>query len=287
MIRLTPTTMVTISQVLPKLNRVKEYEKYYSCLCPMHDDSKPSFLLYKTGWWRCLGCGRSGDLYSLHRFLTGWTSRSATIRSEVAEFHVPRLKNVGEDFIIDCHETLLNFSQSLAWYLRMRGLEEQIIPQKIGWYNGWYTFPVYGYDSDYRGFIMRSGRHIQEATGLRYVIKATGGLYVPDWYLARKSDYIVVTFGILDAITLSKLRIPACSSVHGKTINPDELDWARKPIVFLPDRDEEDAARNIYRQLGWRGRIAKIDYGENCKDPNDLLMAGRGTEMTNAIREVL
>jgi len=279
--------MVTISQVLTKLTRVREYERYYSSLCPYHDDSKPSFLLYKTGWWRCLGCGRTGDLYSLHRHLTGWSSKSFTIRSEVAEFHVPRLKNVGEDFVLDCHETLLTFSQSLAWYLRMRGLEEQIIPQKIGWYNGWYTFPVYGYDGEYKGFIMRSGRHIQEATGLRYVIKSTGGLYVPDWYLALKSDYIVVTFGILDAISLSKLRIPACSSVHGKTLNADELDWARKPIVFLPDRDEEDAARNIYRQLGWRGRIAKIDYGDECKDPNDLLIAGRGTEMANAIREAI
>lgn len=279
--------MVTISQVLPKLQRTKEYERYYSALCPYHDDSKPSFLLYKTGWWRCLGCGRTGDLYSLHRHLTGWSSKSFTIRLEVAEFHVPCLKNVGEDFIIDCHETLLNFSQSLAWYLRMRGLEEQIIPQKIGWYNGWYTFPVYGYEGEYKGFIMRSGRHIQEATGLRYVIKSTGGLYVPDWYLALKSDYIVVTFGILDAVSLTKLRIPACSSVHGKTLNADELDWVRKPVVFLPDRDEEEAARNIYRQLGWRGRIAKIDYGESCKDPNDLLMAGRGTEMANAIREAI
>ena len=279
--------MVTISQVLTKLQKTKEYQNYYSCLCPMHDDTKPSFLLYKTGWWRCLGCGRSGDLYSLHRFLTGWTSRSATIRSEVTEFHVPRLKNVGEDFIIDCHETLLTFSQSLAWYLRMRGIEEQIIPQKIGWYNGWYTFPVYGYEDDYRGFIMRSGRHIQEATGLRYVIKSTGSLYFPDWYLARKSDYLVVTFGILDAISLSKLRIPACSSTHGKTIDINELEWARKPIVFFPDKDESEEARKYYRQLGWRGRVVEFDYPENCKDPNDLLLAGHDQDMMNAIRNAI
>ena len=279
--------MVTISQVLTKLQKTKEYQNYYSCLCPMHDDTKPSFLLYKTGWWRCLGCGRSGDLYSLHRFLTGWTSRSATIRSEVTEFHVPRLKNVGEDFIIDCHETLLTFSQSLAWYLRMRGIEEQIIPQKIGWYNGWYTFPVYGYEDDYRGFIMRSGRHIQEATGLRYVIKSTGSLYFPDWYLARKSDYLVVTFGILDAISLSKLRIPACSSTHGKTIDINELEWARKPIVFFPDKDESEEARKYYRQLGWRGRVVEFPYAENEKDANDLLLACKGMEMANMIREII
>lgn len=279
--------MVTISQVLPKLQRVKEYQNYFSCLCPFHDDTKPSFLLYKTGWYRCLGCGRTGDLYSLYRFLTGWVSKSATIRSEVAEFHVPRLKNVGEDFVINCHETLLNFSQSLAWYLRMRGLEEQIIPQKIGWYNGWYTFPVYGYEDDYRGFIMRSGRHIQEATGLRYVIRSTGSLYFPDWYLARKSDYLVVTFGILDAISLSKLRIPACSSIHGKTVNISELEWARKPIVFFPDKDEGEDARKYYRQLGWRGRIVDFPYDENVKDPNDLLLVNKEIEMANAIREAI
>ena len=134
---------------------------------------------------------------------------------------------------------------------------------------------------------MRSGRHIQEATGLRYVIKSTGSLYFPDWYLARKSDYLVVTFGILDAISLSKLRIPACSSTHGKTVDTAELEWARKPIVFFPDKDESEAARKYYRLVGWRGRVVDFPYEEQTKDPNDLLLLGKGIEMANAIREAI
>ena len=209
------------------------------------------------------------------------------ISREITEFKTPRIPSNSEFFALDAHETLVTFSESLSWYLRMRGLEDQVIPQKIGWYNGWYTFPVYNYDDEYKGLILRAGSHIQEATSLRYIIKAQGSVYFPDWYLARTGKFIVVTFGILDAITLTALRIPACSSIHGKTINIEELEWIRKPIIFFPDKDEVEEARNLSRQLGWRGHVLEYSYPENCKDANDLHLAGLDVDMCNAINGVL
>lgn len=278
---------ITLSQVLPKLQQVKEYEKYYSALCPFHDDTKPSFLLFKDGWFKCLGCGKSGDLHTLHKVLHGWTTTSHRIKQEVTDYHIPPIPTNSEYFAMDAHETLVRFSESLAWYLRLRGIDDQILPQKIGWYNGWYTFPTYDYDDAYKGMVLRAGQHIQQATGLRYVIKSTAGLYFPDWYLARKGDYLVITFGILDAITLTKMRIPAASSIYGKTVNLNLLDWVRKPIVFFPDKDEEGKARDMYRKLGWRGRVVEYPYQEGLKDPNDLYLAGYGQSMINSIRSVL
>lgn len=275
-----------VTQLLPKLQRVKEYEKYYSALCPFHDDTSPSFLLYKDGWFRCLGCGRTGDLYSLYRVVSGWGSRSHGIGKEVTDFHVPRIPKESEWFAIDAHETLMKFSESLAWYLRIRGIENQIIPQKIGWYNGWYTFPVYNYDGDYKGMILRAGQHIQEATKLRYVIKTTAKTYFPDWYLARSGSHIVVTFGILDAISLTALRIPACSTIHGKTLSTDDLEWARKPVILFPDKDEVTKARRYYKELGWRGRVLDYDYPDELKDPNDLVNNGYSIEVMNAVERM-
>lgn len=273
----------TLSLVLPRLRQVKEYSKYYSSLCPLHDDKKPSFLLYKDGWYRCLGCGRTGDLYSLNRILSGRAGKSLSVRSELSDFHIPQIPASSEIFAMSAHETLVTNSESLGWYLRMRGLENQILAQKLGWYNGWYTIPSYNYDGDYVGMVLRAGRHIQEASGLRYVIKTKGSLYFPDWYLARTCDYIVVTFGILDAITLTQLRIPACSSIHGMTFSIEELDWARKRILFFPDKGEEAQGRKLYSKLGWRGRMIEFDYGDECKDINDLHMAGRDMDISNAV----
>jgi|YelNatPaOPRAMG01_1025707.scaffolds.fasta_scaffold07872_2 DNA primase len=36
-------------------------------LCPFHEDSRPSLRVnVQTGGWRCMACGRGGDLLSFH-----------------------------------------------------------------------------------------------------------------------------------------------------------------------------------------------------------------------------
>lgn len=274
---------IKIEQLLPKLQRTKEYDNYYSAVCPFHDDHNPSLLVYKSGWFRCLGCGKSGDFYSLHRKLIGWTSASLDISNELADFKIPQADYSSELFAERAHKTLSNFSESLAWYLRMRKLEDQIIPQQIGWHNGWYTFPVYNFGGEYTGVVMRASKHIQEATNLRYVIKTKEHMYYPDWFLARTGKYLVITFGVLDAITLTKLRIPACSTLHGKVVDVNSLDWARKPIIIFPDKDEENKAMYYATKLGWRGKVIRFDYPDGTKDPNDVMMIGKEIDLYNTI----
>jgi len=178
---------------------------------------------------------------------------------------------------------LSQYSESLGWYLRMRKLDGRIEGQKLGWHNGWYVIPTYSQNDDLTGYILRAGKHIQEATGARYVTHSTSSLYVPDWYLYLTGDYLVVTFGILDALTLVDLRIPAVSTVWGKTIRMEDFDAVRKPIIFFPDQGEENDAVHYYQHLGWRGRIARLDWPEDAKDPNDLHMMGRDVDIINAI----
>ena len=170
----------------------------------------------------------------------------------------------------------------------MRGIEDQIVPQQLGWYNGWYLFPVFGMDGKYKGSVLRAGSHIEKASGLRYVIKSSGtSLYFPDQYLARKSDYVVVAFGIIDAVTLTKMRIPACSTIHGKSFKIPDLDWARKTIVLWPDKGEEIAAKNLQRHLGWRGRVITMDWPDDTKDINDLYCSDKEILIRNTIESVL
>lgn len=279
---------VSLSDILPHLQSVREYTNYYSAKCVFHSpDNHPSLLVYKNGWFRCLSCGRTGDFYLLQRKLVGWDSRSMAIQSERTDWTPQAIRSPDmEEVCVDANRMLIDYSDSLSWYLRMRGLEDRIEPQKLGWVNGWYTIPVYNFEDDFRGMIMRAGPHIELASGQRYVTRCKDSIYVPDWYLAKTSSYVVVTFGIMDALTLTHLRIPAVSTIYGKTMRVTDLDWARKSIVFFPDQREESAAIFLCNKLGWRGKILQYDYPDNCKDPNDLYRAGYEIQMRNAIEAI-
>ena len=277
--------MRTIQDIVSRLDQVKEYERYYSALCIFHPDTNPSMLVYKDGWFRCLSCGRTGDLYTLDRKLSGWNAPSYSKRKEPCCWTAPKKAYYPEIFVNSAHETLVKNSESLGWYLRIRKLEDRIEPQRLGWSQGWYVIPTYSGDDGLTGYVLRAGAHIQETTGFRYITHSTSSLYVPDWYLFRKCDYVVVTFGVLDALTLAQLRIPACSTMWGTTLRIDEFDDVRKPILFFPDSGEEEKAVSYYRKLGWRGRIVRMDWPDGMKDANDLHMAGKDVEIMNAIEE--
>lgn|SRR5574340_530383 len=271
-----------LSEIVSRLEHVKEYERYYSALCVFHKDSHPSMLVYKDGWFRCLSCGRSGDLYVLDRKLRGWSSPSMSYK-EATDWSPPPKQSNPEKFIFDAHQRLSTYCESLGWYLRMRRIDKRIDGQKLGWHNGWYVIPTFSQDDNITGYILRAGQHIQEATGARYVTHSTSSLYVPDWYLYLSGSYLVVTFGILDALTLTDLRIPSASTMWGKNLRLEDFDQVRKPIVFFPDKGEEEDAIEYYRHLGWRGRIARPEWTDDTKDINDLYMQGNEMEIINSI----
>lgn len=275
-----------LQQILSKLKQVKEYERYYSSICVFHEDAKPSMLVFKDGWFRCLACNRSGDFYLLSRKLTGWESPSHRYQKETTSWNTPSVAiKGGLDFAMKSHEILATCSESLSWYLRMRRIDDRIYPQKLGWYDGWYTIPIFGEEGDYQGIAMRAGRHIQEATGARYYTPTKVRLYVPDWQLYYSGKYLVMVFGLIDALTLASMRVPSMSTTHGKSLTPEDLDNIRKPIIFIPDKGEEVEAITIARKLSWRGRVARIDWPEGMKDVNDLFCSNKETIIYNAIEK--
>jgi len=79
-------TLDTLRDILPQ---AKSYTNYISGICPFHEDSKPSLLVYDDGWFRCLGCGVVGNYDKLYRALTG-RNYSRVVKVE-EEFSSPRL----------------------------------------------------------------------------------------------------------------------------------------------------------------------------------------------------
>lgn len=79
-----PHTSTTIEEANDKLNWeqllpgsfIKHH--YTNYLCPLHEDTHPSFRVYPGGDWFCFGCGASGrDKLDLYAKLNGMTIKEA------------------------------------------------------------------------------------------------------------------------------------------------------------------------------------------------------------------
>ena len=50
-------------------------------------------------------------------------------------------------------------------------------------------------------------------------------------------------------------------------------------MIVVPDKGEEADAMDLISKLDWRGQACLLDYGDDFKDPNDFLVAGKRREL--------
>jgi hypothetical protein len=272
--------------ILPLLSQVHNYGKYVSAICPFHDDTKPSLMVYKDGMFHCLGCGKTGNLKALERALRGWNPTTVRERMAWNPSSLPDDLYDLEDIANQAHDMLCRYDDTLGWYLKERKVFSRIYPQHLGYWNGWYTIPIFGWENEFLGMVTRANRYIQKVTGRRFNMPRGQGslLYIPDYSLVRDSDYLVCVYGMFDALALTELRVPVCTGTAGKgSLSPTMLDWCRKRIIIVPDKGEDDTARKLAGGLSWRSRVLSLEYPEGTKDPADCLQKGYGDWMVSQI----
>lgn len=287
---------ITFEDVLKVIPQYKEYENYVSTTCPWHIDENPSLLVFRDGFVRCLACGRTGSLRSLYDACKGQLQISPKI--EVVDYNTPTFRgNVKEQeqFVSDSHSTLMRWDVSLGWYLHQRNLQDRIEPLLLGWHNGWIVIPIWDRQHKYLGMVWRSGPHIQRYSRengreMRYWMpsKQPPLLYVPDWRLWDTFSTVFITFGMLDAVALNKLRLPVATPTTGKGgLQLSGMVGVRKRIVFLPDKGEEETARKYISHLGWRGVLHSLNYPNGFKDPADYVENGREQDLYNELAQYI
>lgn len=269
---------ITFGQLRDMLERVQSYENYMAAICPFHEDEKPSLLVFKDGWFRCLACGVSGGYEKLHRKLLGWDA-SRVVREATAFSGptLPRDLNELEIIISEAHEALLKFDQ-FQWYLKNRGVAGRIESCRLGWWNGWYTIPIFDPHMALKGAVLRANSTIQQATGQRFLQPPgqRGMMYCPNWHLYNTRKALAVVFGMFDALAVSDLSYAVVTSTSGKdSFKAEWLDGWRKRIVIFPDDGEYDSAMKLANSLGWRAEVCKIAYPDDVKDPAGFLETGR------------
>lgn len=270
---------ITLESVVRKLVSVRDHGRYVSATCVFHSpDNHPSMLVYPDGFI-CLGCGAKGSISKLQKQLNGWMPPANVGASKPTVHLLPTDLYELNEVYRTAHQTLLKFDDPLGLYLKNRGLHGRIVPQKLGYLDGWYIIPVFDEHKQLLGVVARAGQHVQDSTGARFNIPRGQQtlVYVPDYNIMESNDYLVVVYGMLDALSLCELGIPVCTPTSGKdSLHPKHLDKYRKRIIIIPDKNEEDTAIRLRDGLGWRGDVLILDYPDNTKDPNDLLVKGYG-----------
>jgi hypothetical protein len=279
--------VILYSDFLTKLERTHDYGKYMSAMCPFHsDNTTPSLLVYKDGWFRCLSanCSRTGSWKMLWNKLNGQPIR---LRSETRTiFQAPTRLDEYENLHQLCYQAHNDLEQfeSWAWYLEQRGLDDSIEIAEIGYHRGWYTIPVYDRDRNFVTAVFRAAPHVQESTGLRYWCGHAPVMYCPDWNLMVDPKFIVVVFGMFDALTVNKFRVPVVTSTAGAdSFKAEWLDDWRVPIYILHDKGEETTGIRLASKLGWRGQDVSLDFPKGCKDANDFVKNGKSKELEVAL----
>jgi len=266
---------------------VRVYSDYFSALCPYHDDSSPSLLVYQNGFI-CMACNERGSLYKLAKRWGNEPPQPEHKRSPRLPFSQSEL----EDNYLDAHRQMIRRKIGLE-YLHHRGLTDEVIEKNlIGYYKGFYTIPIFeGLKSDLTrtGIVVRVHPNYEHKYPFRYAMLGKSKYYLPPYH-AKDSDYpsvIAVTFGIFDAMSVNMAGVFAISTVHGKgrldvSIFDDVSSFYM--IAVIPDKGEEDDARQLVNRLGLRAFVVNLQYDQTTKDPNDLWVKG---VLTDQLKERL
>jgi DNA primase len=117
----------------------------YKCCCPIHNESKPSLVIYpNTNSWFCFGCNQGGDLIEFVRLYKGLASRGDAYEELTGKkFHQKDIQTPQEhlvEFVSEMYSFILNRTkdgQKVLEYIKNRGFtEEEVKFFKLGYSNG-------------------------------------------------------------------------------------------------------------------------------------------------------
>jgi hypothetical protein len=260
--------VASFDDLLEVLEGARRYEGYISSLCPRHEDTRPSFMVWPD-YFKCYACGFSGkteDLFHLVRGRVVHHIQPAPFRNPWRKW-IESYGGIG----LSCkaaHEHLP------SEYLQRRGITPEWQDKlSLGYLDNWYTIPIRSENGKIVGGIARRGE--DNTSPAKYVTPPGQNnrqtLYVPSWELLHRSKEVIVTFGILDAISVAMYGMGAISII-GLFVDHTSFDFLRKNIFVVPDFREEKFAVQLAAKLGWRGHVPKIVYPDGSKDLSDVFV---------------
>jgi DNA primase len=267
--------MSILDEIAEYMEQSHRYENYVSALCPFHDDSRPSLLIYDNNYF-CASCGAYGKTSYLLSTVSKLPVRHT---QEARPFYNPFSSWIKKYTRLGLALKTANqiLQQKPSKYLQMRGIpHSEQIKLSLGYLDDWYTIPIRNNENKIVGAVARKSE--TNRSNSKYIIPFKQNpnlLYVPSWRLLENSNFLILTFGIFDAISLYLCGMPSASTTTGKRLSPSALDQFRKRIFIWSDLKEESDAHKLAANLGWRGSVISCKWPINTKDISDLFCTNK------------
>jgi len=268
--------MNNLDEIFQYLEKATRYDHYICALCPFHDDTRPSFFVYEDSY-KCFSCdakGKTSDLLDKLSLISGNvvpTKKYYFTNPWTIWMRSHSLIRITEQAHLQCIEN------NKTIYMKERGINLQTIKDlRLGYRDNWIVFPIFDQHNHVIGGTARAGK--DKVTESKYINpkgQDPDMLFVPSWQRVIDKQTVFLTFGIIDAISIYQLGYASMSTTTGKRLNPDALSGIRKKIVIIPDDGEVVEAVWLSANLGWRGKVMKIEWADGMKDVNDLFIRHR------------
>lgn len=225
---------------------------YGNCPHPDHLDKTPSFHI-KNNKWRCFACNKGGDCIDfiqwIHPNNLSWKESviylakkyNIPIPEDKYEKEYERNKVIANKYSKDIGVEALN-------YLYSRGLSnDEIKKWNIGYdkYSNRIVFPLYNKNNKIVGFNKRiinnnknDSKYINSKTS--DIFKKSSYLYGLN-YINNKSEYIIITEGVIDVILSTKYGLDNVICTLGTALTKDHIPIIKslnKTIVIIYDGDK-------------------------------------------------
>ena len=140
---------------------------------------------------------------------------------------------------------------------------------KLGYIDGWATFPVFSPEGVIQNIVVRHTKN-KARYSIKPVDDKTPLLFCPNWHRVNSSDVTYVVYGIIDAISLELLGLPVVTGITGKSLSAETLKPLHKHFIIVPDEYEEQEAHRLANGLGFRAKVKKLSFPDDAKDPDGI-----------------
>lgn len=270
----------------------------HDCLCPFHDDKRPSFgYNEKTGLWKCQACGEGGNIFQFHMKLHSCDFKTAV--SEVSgitdvshlienknknQLRVVKKKNdnpkvIPEDEIIKAHKALLSNEKALKFLEDRRGWNVDVIKRlKLGYEKQRVLIPIYDED----GNLVNIRRYSPSGQQPKILHWKKGYGQARWWPIEHlQLDEVVICEGEPDTILACQLGLPAITHTAGA--ETFKAEWAPlftdKRVYICYDNDPAgrsgaEKAANIISTRAADVKIINLPVNNEKEDFTDWILQG-------------
>lgn len=285
----------------------------YVGLCPLHEESHPSFYVnaHKNLFF-CHGCGCGGDLIRFVQLYLNLSFRDSVLHleKEISPIESASVDDVLGDTVAFYQRKLYQHDEALQ-YLETRGLRDQDPIRRLGMGyapggNLRRYLAVRGYRSDLlfelglinrhggdafwrrivfpcldRGIIVNLyGRSIGGAPAHRFLPRPKGGLFA--WETARSFARLILVEGMFDLAVLWQAGFLNTTCALGTHLTPEQFkqlcDQPGREVFIAFDSDSnaagQAAACKLAQSIEKAGLTAYVVQLPEGHDPNSYFVAG-------------